>query len=62
MLRNGERATFCVRVRFNEAVDRPVLLVALQNSARVPLFTVSSGWQDDAPGHVRGGRGRSSGA
>ena len=50
MLRNGERATLCVRVRFNETVTDPVFNAVLQSSSRVPLFTASSAWQDEHPG------------
>ena len=45
ILNNGERATFCMRVAFREAVTDPVFNVTLQTGARVPLFSASSGWE-----------------
>ncbi len=55
MLRNGERATLCVRVRFNESVTDPVLNAVLQSSSRVPLFTASSAWQEEHLGSFAAG-------
>jgi len=45
ILANGERATFAMRVAFTETVTDPVFHVTLQNGARVPLFSASSGWE-----------------
>jgi hypothetical protein len=47
MLRNGEQATLCMRVRFAEEVTDPVLNAVLHSSGRVPLFTASSAWQEE---------------
>ena len=45
ILANGERATFCMHVVFEDPVTDPVFNMTLQNGARVPLFSASSGWE-----------------
>ncbi|CAB4873446.1 unannotated protein [freshwater metagenome] len=49
VLKNGEPAAFTMRVRFSAEVREPRFTVQLQNGARIPLFTASSGWGAAAP-------------
>ena len=44
MLRNGERASFAMRVRLTADLREPRFTVQLHSGTRVPLFTASSGW------------------
>ena len=54
-LHNGERASFTMRVRFSADVEDPVFAVNMQNGARVPLFSASSGWESAGTGRFRAG-------
>jgi hypothetical protein len=54
-IHNGERATFAMRVRFTADVEDPVFSVNMQNGARVPLFSASSGWETGGTGSFRAG-------
>jgi ABC-type polysaccharide/polyol phosphate transport system ATPase subunit len=42
VLQQGERATFCMRVRFNEALEDPILAFLIENEQHQPLFAISN--------------------
>ncbi len=54
-LHNGERAAFAMHVSFSADVEDPVFSVNMQNGARVPLFSASSGWETRRTGSFRAG-------
>jgi ABC-type polysaccharide/polyol phosphate transport system ATPase subunit len=42
VLQQRERATFCIRVRFNEALENPIIAFLIENEQHQPLFAISN--------------------
>jgi ABC-type polysaccharide/polyol phosphate transport system ATPase subunit len=55
VLQQRERATFCMRVRFNEPLEDPILAFLIENEQHQPLFAISNEDGQAATGrHARG--------
>jgi ABC-type polysaccharide/polyol phosphate transport system ATPase subunit len=54
-MRQGERCTYCTRVRFNEAVQDPIVSALIENAEHRPLFASSSAWEEPDSGSFAAG-------